>query len=40
MTHVVKFDCGVHQMDVKTTFVNGDMKKKYDIENNPRVSYK
>lgn len=28
---VVKFDSEVHQMDVKTTFVNGDMKKRYDI---------
>jgi hypothetical protein len=28
---VVKFDCEVRQMDVKTTFVNGDMKKRYDI---------
>ncbi len=31
MALVVKFDCEVHQMGVKTTFVNGDMKKRYDI---------
>jgi hypothetical protein len=31
MALVVKFDCEVHQMNVKPTFVNGDMKKRYDI---------
>lgn len=31
MALVVKFDFEVHWMVVKTTFVNGDMKKRYDI---------